>query len=179
MNQLGLVEVVRSVEGWDSLQADELLSVLQQENIPYQDASDFTWKGIALVWIPETQQRFGREGNRRLQEVLTQQGEDWIVSQLAHGMSLLDDEIQATLYALDQSEVVPGARHIARMAKRNISLLEKHQLETPTLPELELLLTQMKLALWKNTKEEQAWDRFQTYKVALTEYDGQGPEPEL
>lgn len=174
-----LESTIRAIPDWQSKTSQEILDLLQVEDIPYLNNEDFTWKGIASVWIPESNKRFGREGNKLLQDILLQQGETWLVNQLAVGIALTDDEIQATFEALDASGLVPGARHIAREVKRNISLLESNKLPVPSPQELSDLLSEMKLEDWKKAEEEQAWDRMQAFKVALTAYDGTGPKPEL
>jgi hypothetical protein len=105
-------------------------------------------------------------------------------------MPLNDVDIQNTFNFLDQAGLVPGARHLAREVKRNISLLEQArieeriekfqiEIEVPTLGEIQACLFEMKLADFRVLREEQMWDRVQVYKVALTAYDGLGPEPEL
>lgn len=170
---------IRNINNWQVQSPQEILALLQAETIPFVDPQKWTWSGLAEVFVPETGKRFGREGNKLLQDVLLAQGEQWLVSQLSVGISLIDDEIQATLYLLDSSGLVPGAKHIARAVKRNISLLEQNKLPVPSLLEIETTLHQMKLADLKELREEQAWDRMQAFKVAWTEYNGVGPEPVL
>jgi hypothetical protein len=174
-----LESTIRSISNWQIKSPQEILGLLQAETIPFVDPQKWTWGGLAEVFIPETGKRFGRDGNKLLQNILLSQGEQWLVSQLSSGISLIDDEIQATLYLLDSSGLVPGARHIARAVKRNISLLEQNKLSVPSLLEIETALHQMKLADLKELREEQAWDRMQAFKEAWTNYDGVGPEPVL
>jgi catechol 2,3-dioxygenase-like lactoylglutathione lyase family enzyme len=113
-----------------------------------------------------------------------------LISQLATGVPLIDDEVQNTFYLLDQAGFVPGARHLAREVKRNISLLEQAriqeriekfhlEIEVPSIEEIEACLFAMKLADLRVLREEQMWDRVQAYRIALTAYDGIGQEPEL
>jgi hypothetical protein len=105
-------------------------------------------------------------------------------------MPLNDVDIQNTFNFLDQVGLVPGARHLAREVKRNISLLEQArikeriekfqiEIEVPSIEEIGTCLFAMKLADLRVLREEQMWDRVQAYKIALTLYDGLGPEPEL
>jgi len=185
-----LKSLIARIPDWNTKSTQEILDALQAESIPFQNNENFTWKGISLVYIPETGHRFGREGCRLLQNVLIANGESWIVSQLANGLVLTDDEIQTTFYYLDSAGLVPGARHVAREVKRNINLLEQArirdriekfhiEIEVPSIEEIEACLFAMKLADWRVLREEQAWDRLQAYKVALTNYPGIGREPEL
>jgi hypothetical protein len=174
-----LKAVIRTIQDWQSKSPQEILALLQDETIPFVDPQKWTWSGLAEVFIPETGKRFGREGNKLLQDILLAQGDQWLISQLSNGISLIDDEIQATLYLLDSSGLVPGAKHIARAVKRNISLLEQAKLSVPSLFEIETVLKSMKLADLKELREEQAWDRIQAFKEAWTNYDGVGPEPVL
>jgi hypothetical protein len=171
--------VIRTIQDWQSKSPQEILGLLQDETIPFVDPQKWTWGGLAEVFIPETGKRFGRDGNKLLQDILLAQGDQWLISQLSNGISLIDDEIQDTLYLLDSSGLVPGAKHIARAVKRNISLLEQNKLPVPSLLEIETTLHQMKLEVWRQAEEEQAWDRMQAFKIALRAYNGTGPKPEL
>jgi hypothetical protein len=174
-----LKTVIRTIQDWQYKSPQEILGLLEAETIPFTDLQKWTWSGLAEVFIPETNKRFGREGNKLLQNILLAQGEQWLVSQLSNGISLIDDEIQATLYMLDSSGLVPGAKHIARAVKRNISLLEQNKLPTPNIQNLSELLSEMNLEDWKQSKEEEMWDRIQVYRIALTAYTGTGTPPEL
>ena len=187
---MSLNKIIRQIPDWQSKSAAVVLADLQAETIPFENTDGFTWKGLASVYIPETGRRFGAEGNRALQNVLEQQGDKWLISQLATGVPLIDDDVQSTFYFLDQAQIVPGARYLAREVKRNISLLEQAriqeriekfhiEIEVPSIEEIEACLFAMKLADWRVLREEQMWDRVQVYRVALTAYDGLGPEPEL
>jgi hypothetical protein len=174
-----LESTIRSISNWQIKSPQEILGLLQDETIPFVDPQKWTWGGLAEVFIPETGKRFGRDGNKLLQDILLAQGDQWLISQLSNGISLIDDEIQATLFLLDSSGLVPGARHIARAVKRNISLLEQTKLPVPSLLEIETVLKSMKLADLAALREEQAWDRLQAFKEAWTKYNGVGPEPKL
>ncbi len=187
---MSLDKIIRQIPEWQNKSAENVLADLQAETIPFQNEDSFTWKGLASVYVPDTGRRFGAEGNRALQNVLEQQGDKWLISQLATGVPIIDDEVQQTFYLLDQAGFVPGARHLAREVKRNISLLEQArikeriekfhiEIEVPSLGEIEACLFAMKLADLRVLREEQMWDRVQAYKIALTLYNGIGPEPEL
>jgi hypothetical protein len=185
--------LIRLVPGWESKTSQEVLDALQEENIPFENSGDFTWKGLASVWVPETGMRFGRGGCKRLQDVLLQQGETWAISQLSSGMPLNDVDIQNTFNFLDQVGLVPGARHLAREVKRNISLLEQArikeriekfqiEIEVPSLEEITACVAHMKLVALSELRIERALDRVQAYREAWTEYidnNGLGLEPEL
>ena len=182
MTPEALKVLIRKVLGWESKTSQEVLDALLVEDIPFENAGDFTWKGLASVWVPETGMRFGRGGCKLLQDVLLQQGETWAISQLSSGMPLNDFDIQNTFNFLDQVGLVPGARHLAREVKRNISLLEQArikeriekfhiEIEVPSLEEIEDCLFAMKLADWRVLREEQAWDRFQNFRIAWASYD--------
>jgi hypothetical protein len=190
MTPEALKALIARIPGWNTKSTQEILNALQVESIPFENHENFTWKGLASVWIPETGMRFGAEGNRALQNVLEQQGDRWLISQLATGIPIIDDEVQQTFYLLDQAGFVPGARHLAREVKRNISLLEQArikertekfhiEIEVPSIEEIATCLFAMNLADLRVLREEQMWDRVQVYKIALTAYDGIGREPEL
>jgi hypothetical protein len=190
MTPEALKTLIARIPGWNTKSTQEILDTLKAESIPFENHENFTWKGISSVHVPETGHRFGRDGCKLLQDMLLANGEPWVVNQLANGLVLTDDEIQDTFYYLDSAGLVPGARHLAREVKRNISLLEQArikeriekfhiEIEVPSLEEIEACLFAMKLADWRVLREEQAWDRFQAYKVALTNYPGIGREPEL
>lgn len=190
MTPEALKTLIALIPGWNTKSTQEILDALQEKNIPFENSGDFTWKGLASVWVPETGMRFGRGGCKLLQDVLLQQGETWAISQLSSGMPLNDVDIQNTFYLLDQAGFVPGARHLAREVKRNISLLEQArikeriekfhiEIEVPSLEEIEACLFAMKLADLQVLREEQAWDRLQNFRIAWASYDGLGPEPEL
>lgn len=185
-----LKTLIAQIPNWNTKSPQEILVALQAQTIPFENKDSFTWKGLASVYIPETGKRFGAEGNRALQNVLNNQGDQWLISQLATGVPIIDADVQSTFYLLDQAGIVPGARHLAREVKRNISLLEQArikertekfhiELEIPTLAEIETCLFAMKLANLRVLREEQMWDRVQAYKISLTLYEGIGPEPEL
>lgn len=173
-----LANLIRNIPDWNQLSAAALFTTLSQKDIPYRDDSDWTWKGIALVYVTETGQRFGREGCKKLQDALKSQGEELWVSQISSGMSLTDSEIQEVLLNLDQLGVVPGARHVAEAVLRNISLLEQSGITT-TQAEVAQVQTAMKFDLYKQSKIDAAQDRLIAYREAMTVYNGVGPEPEL
>jgi hypothetical protein len=187
---MSLDKIIRQIPDWQNKSAAVVLADLQAETIPFENGDSFTWKGLASVYVPDTGRRFGAEGNRALQNVLTHQGDQWLISQLATGVPLIDDEVQNTFYLLDQAGFVPGARHLAREVKRNISLLEQArikeriekfhiEIEVPSLEEIAACLFAMKLADLQVLREEQAWDRLQNFRIAWASYDGLGPEPKL
>lgn len=173
-----LADLIRKILGWESLSSEDLFSRLSQKNIPYEDRSDWTWKGIAAVVNQDTGERFGREGCKRLQDALLAAGEGLWVSQISAGMPLTDPEIQGVLRYLDQIGAVPGARFIADAVLRQISLLEKHNITT-TLEEVAQVQASMKLDLYKESQIDKYQDRLQAYREAMTVYDGTGPEPEF
>jgi hypothetical protein len=188
-----LKSLIDRIPSWSTKSTQEILDALQVESIPFENHENFTWKGLASVWIPETGMRFGAEGNRALQNVLEQQGDRWLISQLATGVPIIDDEVQQTFYLLDQAGFVPGARHLAREVKRNISLLEQArikeriekfhiEIEVPSIEEIAACVAHMKLVAFRELRIEQALDRVQAYREAWTAYidnKGVGREPEL
>jgi hypothetical protein len=108
-------------------------------------------------------------------------------------MPLNDVDIQNTFNFLDQVGLVPGARHLAREVKRNISLLEQArikeriekfhiEIEVPSIEEITACVAHMKLVALSELRIEQALDRVQAYREAWTEYidnNGLGLEPVL
>ncbi len=188
-----LKSLIAQIPDWSIKSSHEILIALQAETIPFENKDSFTWKGLASVWIPETGTRFGGQGNRVLQNVLEQQGDRWLISQLATGVPIIDYEVQNTFYLLDQVGLVPGARHLAREVKRNISLLEQArikeriekfhiEIEVPSIEEIAACLAHMKLVALRDLRIEQALDRVQAYREAWTDYidhKGIGTEPVL
>jgi hypothetical protein len=172
-----LEQIIRAIPGWKSKTAQTILDHLQSENIPFVDTEKWTWAGIINVYIPETGKRFGRDGAKLLQDTMLASGEDWTVQQLSAGFALYDDEILELFKQLDAAGIVPGARHIARAIKRNVSILEQEKIPAPTTSELETLLRAYKLADTKALKIETYWDKFQNYKQAMTAWKGP-PETE-
>ena len=188
-----LKDCILAVENWQDKSAQQLLLDLQAETIAFENPDSFTWKGLASVFIPETGKRFGVEGNRALQTVLEQRGDRWLISQLATGIPIIDQEVQDTFYFLDKAGLVLGARHLAREVKRKISILENAkikertekfhiELHVPSLAEIEACVANMKLIALSISRIELAQDRVQAYREAWTEYiqnKGLGPEPKL
>lgn len=174
-----LEQVIRQIEDWQNKAADMLLALLQAETIPFFDPQKWTWGGLAEVFIPETGKRFGREGNKLLQNILLAQGEQWLVSQLSNGISLIDDEIQGTLYLLDSSGLVPGARHIARAVKRNVSLLEHNKLPVPSLLEIETALKNMKHEERKARLKTAGANQYNRFCDAVENLQPSDPDPVL
>lgn len=165
-----IVSLIASVDGWQDKSPAELLAELSEPTELIEDRELYTWGGVAEV--------IGDANATALCDALVAAGKLWAVHQLGgRGLDLARPDVQQQLLYLD-SVGVPGMKSLAEHVRKTVSKLAKAGIET-TLEEIESTVHQMKLALWRNTKEEIAWDRFQAYKVALTEYDGQGPEPEL
>jgi hypothetical protein len=172
-------DLILKIEGWKSLTAEALLSQLQSPTVDFSDSTDWTWRGIALVWDPDSGKRFGREGNRKLQDALMHAGDQWAVSQLSTGMALNDPEIQGILRHLDASGIVPGARHVADAVKRKISVLEQAGL-TASLEDVTAAKNQLEISIWRRSKVDEAKDHLQRYTEAITVYvPGEGEEPRL
>lgn len=171
-----LADLIRMTPDWSALPPETLFAKLSQRDIPYRDDQDWTWKGIAAVVDLDTGMRFGREGCKRLQDALLAAGEGLWVSQISAGMQLTDPEIQGVLRHLDQSGVVPGARHIADAVLRKISQLEQSNITT-TPEEVAKVQASMKLDLYKQAKIDVKQDQLNCYKVAMDLWDGT-PETE-
>lgn len=174
-----LTQAIETVPHWQSLSASQVHAFLSTPRHMYVDRDDWTWKGIATVAIPGTEERFGRDGCRKLQDVLNASGDQWLVSQISNGMPLIDPEIQTILRQLDASGMVPNARHVADAVLRLINTYELMHLpgdEYATALELE----RMKLEACKNSIEESWLDRLQTAREQLALWDGDpATEPKL
>jgi hypothetical protein len=156
---------------YKNLSTQEVYDKLNEKNIQYIDDSFWTWAGIAEL--------VGNQGAEALRLALNDGGMGWAIHQLGgKGINLSKDDVQNALYYL-HSIGVPGMSLLALTVKRNINLLEQNELTNPSLEEIDLSLNELRLNYLKNILEEQAWDRFQAYKIALTNYDGIGREPEL
>ena len=165
-----IVSLIASIDGWQNKSPAELLADLSEPTELIEDRELYTWGGVAEV--------IGDANAGALCDALVAGGKLWAVHQLGgRGLDLARPDVQQQLLYLD-SIGVPGVKSLAEHVRKTVSKLVKAGIET-TLEEIESTVHQMKMALWRNTKEEKAWDRFQAYKVALTEYDGTGPEPEL
>jgi len=172
-------DLILKVEGWKTLTAEAILAQLQLPTVDFSDSTDWTWRGIASVYDPDSGKRFGREGNRKLQDALILAGDNWAVSQLSTGMALNDPEIQNILRQLDAAGIVPGARHVADAVKRKISVLEQAGL-TASLEDVIAAKRELEISLWRRSKLDQAQDHLQRYTEAITVYvPGEGEEPRL
>jgi hypothetical protein len=156
---------------YKNLSAQQIYDKLNEKNIQYVDNSFWTWAGIAEL--------VGNEGAEALRLALNDGGMGWAIHQLGgKGINLSKDDVQNALYYL-HSIGIPGMSLLALTVRRNINLLEQNELIDPTLEQIDLILKELRLDYLKNSLEEQAWDRLQVYRIALTAYDGLGPEPEL
>jgi hypothetical protein len=174
-----LRKAIQSIDHWESMSAEQLFAALTTLRHRFEDRSDWTWKGIALVWCPDRNARFGREGCRLLQDVLVASGDQWLVTQLGAGMPLWDSEVQSILRGLDAAGHVPGAAHVADAVVRNISTLELHGIGSDA-NEVAAELAAMRLDALKQYKNDQADDRLQIYREKITVWDGNpATEPKL
>jgi hypothetical protein len=174
-----LRKAIESVDRWDTMSAEQLYAALTLPRHRYEDKSDWTWKGIAMVWCPDRNARFGREGCRLLQDVLVASGDQWLVTQLGAGMPLWDAEVQMILRGLDAAGHVPGAAYVADAVVRNISTLELYEVECAA-NEVAEELAAMRLDSLKQYKSDQADDRVQVYREKLTVWNGDpSTEPQL
>jgi hypothetical protein len=176
---MNLELLIKSIPDWYTSSPGDMYDTLTKKNIPYVDNRDWTWKGIGDVWIPETGKRFGREGNKKLQDALIATGEHWAINQIAQGFPLVDDEIQQILYQLDAAGIVPGAKYVALEVKRDISLLEQYSMN-PSPGEVAEALESAKLQLEKELTESSWYDRLQAAREQLTLWNGNpNTKPEL
>jgi hypothetical protein len=173
---LNLHELIQSRPNWFNKTAEELFTELNTPSVEFVDTAKWTWAGIADVFIPETNKRFGRAGNKQLQDAMLASGEHWAVQQLSAGFALYDDEILDLFRQLDAGGIVPGARHIANAIKRTISLLEENTLSS-TQEEVAVELADCKLERLKQLKNDEGYDTHQSYREAITLWDG-SPETE-
>jgi hypothetical protein len=174
-----LRKAIQSIDHWESMSAGQLFAALTTLRHPFEDRADWTWKGIALVWCPDRNARFGREGCRLLQDVLVASGDQWLVTQLGAGMPLWDSEVQSILRGLDAAGHVPGAAYVADAVVRMISTLELHGIECDE-PEVASELAAMRLDALKQYKNDQADDRRQVYRERITVWNGDpATEPKL
>lgn len=172
-----LVDLINSIPDWDTMPPEALFAKLSQRDIPYRDDRPWTWQGIGLV-VTETGQRFGRDGCKKLQDALLAAGELLWVSQISAGMSLTDAEIQGVLRHLDQTGVVPGARHVADAVLRKINLLEQHGITT-TLEAVAEAQSYLKIKKYCKEKVDHYENRLIAYREKMDIYNGTGKEPEF
>lgn len=179
MTPQNLPLLIQTITDWQTKSPATLFAELSEATILYEDHSDWTWKGIVNVPIPETGTSFGREGCKKLQNALKGNGEELWVSQISVGMPLTDPEIQATLRFLDASGVVPGAKHVADSVHRMISVLEQNNITT-TQEEVGEVQAKLLLELYKTSKIDEKQDQLQAYREAMTVWNGDpATEPEF
>lgn len=166
-----LPQLIQTITDWQTKSPATLFAELSEATILYEDRRDWTWKGIADVPIPETGARFGREGCKKLQDALKAAGEELWVSQISSGMPLTDPEIQATLRYLDSVGVIPGARHVANAVRRMVSALEYNNIAAIA-EQVAEAQAGLLLELYKQAKIDARQDQIQTYREALTVWDG-------
>lgn len=173
-----LFDLIQAIPDWDLMSSSQVFEVLSAKTIQYRDDSEWTWQGIGLVIVQETGQRFGRDGCKKLQDALLAAGELLWVSQISAGMSLTDAEIQGVLRHLDQTGVVPGARHVADAVLRKINLLEQHGITT-TLEAVAEAQSYLKIKKYCKGKVDHYENRLIAYREKMDIYDGTGPEPDF
>ena len=174
-----LNELIQSLPNWFEKNPQEIFEELSTPSVEFVDKEKWTWGGIADVYILETGKRFGRSGNKLLQDAMLASGELWTVTQLGAGFPLYDEEILELFRQLDASGVVPGARHIANTIKRIISLLEHNNLNSSQ-EEIFASIKYCKLEKIKQDKIDKVLDAVQVYREAITSWDGNpGTEPQL
>jgi hypothetical protein len=173
---MNLHELIQSRPNWFNKTAEELFTELNTPSVEFVDTDKWTWAGIVNVYVPETNSRFGRTGAKLLQDVMLASGEIWTVQQISAGFPLYDEEVLNLFRQLDATGLVPGARHIANAIKRMISLLEENTLSS-TQEEVAVELADCKLERLKQLKNDEGYDTHQSYREAITLWDG-SPETE-
>jgi hypothetical protein len=165
-----LKNLIKSLN-YKSLSAQEVYNKLKEKNIQYIDDSFWTWAGIAEL--------VGNQGAEALRIALTDGGMGWAVHQLGgKGINLSKDDVQNALYYL-HGIGVPGMSLLALAVKRNISILDKHQIST-SIEEIESVLLDLKLEDLINQKIDQARDRFNNYLININSWNGDvNTEPQL
>ena len=174
-----LRQLITALTDWTARSPESIYTELSEPSIQFVDQQDWTWKGIATVSIPETEQRFGAAGCKLLQNVLLATGQQWLVTQLSSGMPLYDPEIQAFLRGLHDSGTVPGAKYVADAVYRMISPLQQHCIAT-TLEDVAEVHSQLMLDRYRNLKIDEKQDQLQAYREAMNVWDGNpATEPEF
>jgi hypothetical protein len=176
MDTQKLKQLIQTIPDWKTKSSEVLFTELFEPSVLFQDHSEWTWKGISRVVIPENNTMFGREGCKKLQDALKAAGEELWISQISVGMPLTDPEIQGTLRYLDAVGFVPGARHVADAVNRMISVLEQNNITT-TPEEVGEVQAKLLLELYKQLKTDHAQDYTQAYREAMNVWDG-NPETE-
>jgi hypothetical protein len=167
---MNLTDIIKELD-YNNLSDSEVWNILNIKNILFADEEPWTWAGIAEV--------VGNQGAEELRIALTNGGMGWAVHQLGgKGINLSKDDVQNALYYL-HSIGVPGMAALAMTVKRNISALEKFNIQT-TEEDVRLVIKKIKVQDLKHIKEENALDRLQVYREAITLWDGNpDTEPKL
>lgn len=158
-----IAHLIESIPGWQNKTAEEIYSILSTESIVREDNQNYTWAGVATIC--------GEEAASALYSKLEELGKRWAILQLGGtGLSLSHPEIQQQLYYLD-SIGVPNMAILAQHVRKVISPLENAGIQT-TLEEIDIVKR-------KRVLEDAAMDRLQTYREALSSWNGTGEEPVL
>ena len=176
MDTQKIKQLIQAIPDWKTKSPEILFAELSEPKLLFQDHSDWTWKGISRVFIPENNTMFGREGCKKLQDALKNAGEELWISQISVGMPLTDPEIQGTLRYLDSLGIVPGARHVADAVHRMISELEQHSIVI-TQEEVAEIQASLLFELYIKSKLDELQDKMHAYRIAMSNWDGD-PETE-
>lgn len=162
-----IANLIQQLPEWEELTAQEIVDLLNVEIIEVTDDQLYTWAGAALI--------AGPVGAESFRIALEQNGMGWAVHQLGgSGIQLSNPLVQQALLGFAQAGV-PGAAELAQTGKRNVSIMENAGLEAATLESVNEGL----LSIRKKQLEDEATNRLQAYREALSSWDGSGEEPVL
>jgi hypothetical protein len=158
-----LQQLIESVPSWSTKTPEAIYDELNDASILLEDHELYTWAGVSEV--------IGDVGASALCDALIAGNKLWAVHQLGgRGLDLANPEIQQQLYYLD-SMGVPGMATLALHVRRQVSKLQQAGIETTV---AEVGLVQRKRIL-----ENDAINRLQAYREALSAWNGNGKEPVL
>lgn len=127
-----MIEQIKSIPGWQSKTATEILSLLNTPTVQLVDPQLYTWAGVATI--------AGPQGAEALRLALESNGMGWAVHQLGgSGLQLSHPLIQQALLGF-AANGVPGCQALAQTGVRTVSPAQSIGLEQATLPMVESAL---------------------------------------
>jgi len=162
-----IAKLIQQLPAWQGLEPQQIVDLLNAETIEVKDEQMYTWAGIALTIGPEAAESF--------RVYLETNNMGWVVHQLGgSGIQLSNPLVQEMLLGFSQAGLL-WASTLMLTGRRMVSLMTKEGLEVATVQNVEAGL----LTIRKQQLEDAAVNRLQTYREALSSWDGSGEEPVL